>query len=105
MKRIVLFFMVSLFLIALSEVDDSCSSMMGLESHLSLQTRRIDQDHVRFSLLGKEREANMKEIEQAAEEVRDQAVAVLEQGAGRIREWLGFGVWPRKDLPFEAKVL
>lgn len=105
MKKALIFLLVSLFLFGLTAVDESYSSMMGRVGSLSLQTRRIDSDRVRFSMLGMEREANMTEAVQAASEFREKAVFFLDRAVGQAREWLGMEEWPRKDLPFESKVL
>ncbi len=104
-KKIAVFILVFLFLTGISIVDDSHSFMTGKEAELSLQTRRIDSDIVKFSMLGIEKEANMAEVSRSFRKTQKEIVSAINGAAESIRDWLGFSEWPRKDFTFESKVL
>ncbi|MDD2216195.1 MAG: hypothetical protein PHE41_06475 [Eubacteriales bacterium] len=62
-KKLAVFILTLSFIIGLVIVDEAYSDMMGKVGVLSLQTRRVDQDWVTFSLLGKEYKVNMTDMQ------------------------------------------
>lgn len=62
-KKLVIFTLALFFMIGLVTVDEAYSDMMGKEGMLSLQTRRLDQNWVTISILGKECKVNMTEMQ------------------------------------------
>lgn len=105
LKKTAAFMLTFLFITGLNAVDAAYSEMMGDTGLLSLQARRIDQDNVIFSLLGKEKKVNITNVKITADVIQDRAVDILEEFSAGAREFLGLPEWPRKDLPFESKIL
>lgn len=105
LKKVCVFFIVFMFVIGLVAVDEAYSDIMGTTGELSLHARRLDQDKVSISLLGKETTLNMTEVEDKIVEVQNRGTDILEDVAKGIRSYLGFEEWPREDLPFTSKIL
>jgi hypothetical protein len=105
MKKVAVFMLVCLFLVGIAVVDDSHSLMTGKEAELSLQTRRIDSNTVRFSMLGVKKDVNITEASRVVRKVRKDIVSQIDGIAGCIRKCLGFTEWPRKDFTFDSRVL
>lgn len=104
-KKAVVFAMTVLFMFGLVAVDGAYSEMMGKEGVLSLQTRRVDHDNVRFSLLGQQAEINVTDMRMTLDDIKDEAVDFLEDVSANVRKLLGIPAWPRDDLPFEYRIL
>lgn len=105
LKKVAVFILTFSFVVGLVAVDEAYSEIMGKAGVLSLQTRRTDQDCVTFSLLGEETIINVSDVEAKIGRFQNQGANVLEDFSDTIREYLGLGEWPRKDLPFQSKIL
>ena len=90
-KKLAVFILTLFFIIGLVVVDEAYSDMMGKVGILSLQTRRVDQDLVTFSLFGKEYKVNMTEMQSKWESKWDYFFKQEEE--------------PVKDLPFSFTTL
>jgi hypothetical protein len=93
-QKAAVFLIAFFFVIGLVTVDEAYSEMMGQESNLCLQTRRLDEEIVSFALLGQEVKINVSLVQRGwkrmEEEVEDVLDDIFHKSSG---------------LPFEGKIL
>jgi hypothetical protein len=105
LKKAAVFVVTFCFVVGLVTVDEAYSEIMGKPGIMSIQTRKIDSEHVTFSLLGEEATINVSDVETAINEIQGKGVSLLEEFTLTIRELVGLAEWPRKELPFQSKIL
>lgn len=100
-QKVAVFLISFFFLIGLVTVDEAYSEMMGQDSTLCLQTRRLNEEVVRFSLLGQEATVNVSLVQEGWEQIErmEQEIRSLLSPKGKKR------AEERDDLPFEGKIL
>jgi len=84
----VLAMLIILAVCALIQVDTAYEDMMMKEGKLSLQVRRVDEEHLMFGFLGNEWIVNSKEFFMKVETFQEEGKKVLQAFAEKTQEFL-----------------
>lgn len=84
-KKRAVFLLVFFFYLGLVAVDSACSEMTRYPGALTLQSRRIDREHILFSFLGKEVLVNTDWILEEVDRVKDTAKETISVLSGMVR--------------------
>lgn len=84
-KKRAVFLLVFFFYLGLVAVDSACSEMTRYPGALTLQSRRIDREHILLSFLGKEVMVNTDWILEEVDRVKDTAKETISVLSGMVR--------------------
>ncbi len=112
-KKAAVFLLVFFFYMGLAAVDTACTEMTRHSGALTLQSRRIDEDHVQVSFLGRETTVNTAWIALEVSRMKEsaaEAVSVLTKmatGRGDNKPPQDDDNKPRqnRELPFPSQTL
>jgi len=109
-KKIAVFMLFFSFYLGLTVVDSACSEMTRYPGALTLQSTRIDEDHLQISFMGKEMTLDtssiLSEISRMTESASDAVSVLTKMAVGREDDGQSQIKHTRdRELPFPSKTL
>lgn len=104
-KKMAVFFLVYFLISGLVTVDRAYSDMLDRPGRISPEVRRVDQDHVHYSLFGQSISINTTEVSTNWVAFRDSVVDKLEIATFEIRTLIGAKEIERDYSVFQLQML
>lgn len=105
LKKLAVFILVFMAVYGVITVDQAYSDMMDQDGMIAPVIKRVDPDHVNFSMLGQTAAVNTTELSSDWREISNKVTEGLDMAVVHIRDFLGIKEEERDYSVFKTQIL